>query len=73
MCNGLEVNFQQFDNMDLGDLSTACLTNPTSCGSGGSLSLWIKTQNTFGYVPIIGTTPRTDAGFEIGLRDGGPQ
>ena len=31
ICNGVEVS----QNVDLGYLSAACLTNPSSCGSGG--------------------------------------
>ena len=71
MCNGLKVVFDQNQYVTLGDLSVACITNPSDCGStGGTLSFWIKYEQQQIYSPIIGTTPREHAGFEIGLLNG---
>ena len=68
VCNGVEISVAQSQYMELGDLFAACLTNPTSCGNdGGSLSFWLKYHNVYSYTPIISTTPREDAGFEIGI------
>ena len=59
-------------NVDLGDLSAACLTNPSSCGSGGSLSFWFKT-NEHGKLQIIGTTPANAVGFGIWFNNNWPR
>ena len=71
VCNALKVDYYQNDHLDLGDLSAACLTDPSSCSSnGGSLAFWIKYEHSYAYARVIWTSPRPDAGFEIGLNYG---
>ena len=73
VCNSLEIKYDEDDHLDLGDLSTACLTNPSDCSSGGTIAFWIKYDQSWGYSKVIGTTPRDDAGFEIGFNNGNLQ
>ena len=72
VCNSLKIMYRSDGNdfLDLGDLSVACLTNPSSCNSRGSVAFWIKYDQSWGYSPVIGTIPRDEAGFEIGFNNG---
>ena len=42
VCEGIEVNRNSRQYVDLGPLPQACITNPSSCENGGSFSLWVK-------------------------------
>ena len=67
ICKGVKI--EQYVN--LGDMSAACLTNPSSCGTnGGTLSFWVKHKVEYSYVQIIGTTPSDNAGFAVWLHKG---
>ena len=73
VCNSLEIKYNENDRLELGDLSAVCLTNPSSCSAGGTIAFWIKYDQSWGYSRVIGTTPRTEAGFEIGFNHGNLQ
>ena len=50
--------------MDLGDLSAACITKPSTCGSdGGTVSLWVKMIES-GF--IITSRSKDSEGFSVG-------
>ena len=50
--------------MDLGDLSAACITKPSTCDDqGGTVSLWVKMIES-GF--IITSRSKDSGGFSIG-------
>ena len=46
ICNGVETDKTEYQYVNLGDLSDACITRPVTCGGeGATISLWLKVEH----------------------------
>ena len=46
ICNGVETDKTEYQYVNLGDLSDACITRPVTCGGeGATVSLWLKVEH----------------------------
>ena len=73
MCNGVQTDKSLSQYVDLGDLSAACITKPSTCGAdGGTVSLWIQTtscgQSDTGVISSMGSYTE---GFYVACRSTG--
>ena len=67
---GVQTDKYLFQYMDLGNLSAACITQPSTCSSdGGTVSLWVKILEDTGYI-ITSRSPPSE-GFSV--HSTGPQ
>ena len=66
MCNGVQTDKSLSQYVDLGDLSAACITKPSTCGSdGGTVSLWIKTTSCDSSDGVISSLAWSGEGFDV--------
>lgn len=46
ICNGVETDKTEYQYVNLGELSDACITRPVTCGGeGATISLWLKVEH----------------------------
>ena len=66
MCNGVQTDKSLSQSVHLGDLSAACITKPSTCGSdGGTVSLWIKTTSCGESDGVISSMAWIGEGFNV--------
>ena len=72
MSNGVQTDKSQSQYVDLGDMSAACITNPSTCGSeGGTVSLWIKITSCDTTGGVITSVRTTSEGFLVACAGNG--
>ena len=69
MCNRVQTDKSLAQYVDLGDLSVACITIPSTCSSvGGTVSLWIKITSCDIHDGVIGSAEVGTEGFQVRCR-----
>ena len=59
--NAIQTNGSQSEWIDLGNLSTACITNPVACTDGGTLTAWMDCS--YGF--LISSSMRYHTGMSM--------